>query len=70
MERDGVITGTDSSLSPAALSHPVLTFVQSKVTQGHLDEVGEALADVPEIIEGNARTPPPRHRAHSRPPTA
>lgn len=51
MERDGVITGTGPSLSPAALGHPVLAFVHIEVTQGHLDEVGEALAAVPEIIE-------------------
>ena len=49
LERDGVITGTGPSLSPAALGHPVLAFVHIEVTQGHLDEVGNALATVPEI---------------------
>ncbi|MFD0250113.1 Lrp/AsnC family transcriptional regulator [Streptomyces sp. NPDC127113] len=51
LEREGVITGTAPSLSPAALGHPVLAFVHIEVTQGHLDEVGEALAAVPEIVE-------------------
>ncbi|MFF7557668.1 Lrp/AsnC family transcriptional regulator [Streptomyces olivaceus] len=51
LEREGVITGTAPSLSPAALGHPVLAFVHIEVTQGHLDEVGEALAGVPEIVE-------------------
>ncbi|MBB5938452.1 Lrp/AsnC family transcriptional regulator [Streptomyces zagrosensis] len=51
LERDGVITGTGPRLSPAALGHPVLAFVQIEVTQGHLDDVGDALAEVPEIIE-------------------
>ncbi|MFJ2742476.1 Lrp/AsnC family transcriptional regulator [Streptomyces sp. NPDC087440] len=51
LERDGVITGTGPTLSPAALGHPVLAFVHVEVTQGHLDEVGEALAGVPEIVE-------------------
>lgn len=51
MEREGVITGTGPVLSPAALGHPVLAFVHIEVTQGHLDEVGEALAAVPEIVE-------------------
>ena len=51
LERDGVITGTGPSLSPAALGHPVLAFVHIEVTQGHLDDVGDALAAVPEIIE-------------------
>lgn len=51
LERDGVITGTGPQLSPAALGHPVLAFVHVEVTQGHLDEVGDALAAVPEIIE-------------------
>ncbi|MEV7426548.1 Lrp/AsnC family transcriptional regulator [Streptomyces sp. NPDC091212] len=51
LERTGVITGTGPYLSPAALGHPVLAFVHIEVTQGHLDEVGDALAEVPEIIE-------------------
>ncbi|EDY64665.1 transcription regulator AsnC [Streptomyces pristinaespiralis ATCC 25486] len=51
LERDGVITGTGPHLSPGALGHPVLAFVHIEVTQGHLDEVGDALAAVPEIIE-------------------
>ncbi|MER7759339.1 Lrp/AsnC family transcriptional regulator [Streptomyces sp. NPDC097619] len=51
LERTGVITGTGPVLSPAALGHPVLAFVHVEVTQGHLDEVGEALAGVPEIVE-------------------
>ncbi|MDQ0797863.1 Lrp/AsnC family transcriptional regulator [Streptomyces sp. B1I3] len=56
LERDRVITGTGPSLSPAALGHPVLAFVHLEVTQGHLDEVGEALAGVPEIIEAFSTT--------------
>ncbi len=51
LEREGVITGSGPTLSPAALGHPVLAFVHVEVTQGHLDEVGEALAGVPEIVE-------------------
>ncbi|MEU6083055.1 Lrp/AsnC family transcriptional regulator [Streptomyces sp. NPDC047108] len=51
LERNGVITGSGPRLSPAALGHPVLAFVHIEVTQGHLDEVGDALAQVPEIIE-------------------
>ncbi|MEV7675560.1 Lrp/AsnC family transcriptional regulator [Streptomyces sp. NPDC088752] len=51
LERDGVITATGPVLSPAALGHPVLAFVHVEVTQGHLDEVGDALASVPEIVE-------------------
>ncbi|NWF25654.1 Lrp/AsnC family transcriptional regulator [Streptomyces sp. PKU-EA00015] len=51
LEREGVVTGTGPYLSPAALGHPVLAFVHIEVTQGHLDEVGEALAAVPEIVE-------------------
>lgn len=51
LERDGVITATGPVLSPAALGHPVLAFVHVEVTQGHLDEVGDALAGVPEIVE-------------------
>ncbi|MFI0980473.1 Lrp/AsnC family transcriptional regulator [Streptomyces sp. NPDC021093] len=51
LERVGVITGTGPTLSPAALGHPVLAFVHVEVMQGHLDEVGDALAGVPEIVE-------------------
>jgi DNA-binding Lrp family transcriptional regulator len=51
LERDGVITAAGPRVSPTALGHPVLAFVRIEVTQGHLDEVGEALAAVPEIIE-------------------
>ncbi|MGW0465240.1 Lrp/AsnC family transcriptional regulator [Streptomyces sp. NPDC003027] len=51
LERDGVITATGPVLSPAALGHPVLAFVHIEVTQGHLDEVGDALAVIPEIVE-------------------
>ncbi|MEV5612521.1 Lrp/AsnC family transcriptional regulator [Streptomyces sp. NPDC052225] len=56
LERDGVITGVAPSLSPAALGHPVLAFVHIEVTQGHLEDVGDALAGVPEIIEAHSIT--------------
>lgn len=51
LEREGVITASGPRISPAALGHPVLAFVHIEVTQGHLDDVGDALAEVPEIIE-------------------
>ena len=51
LERDGVIMVAGPRVSPAALGHPVLAFVRIEVTQGHLDDVGEELAAVPEIIE-------------------
>lgn len=51
LEEEGVITGSAPRLAPPALGHPVLAFVHIEVTQGRLDEVGEALAAVPEIIE-------------------
>ncbi|MEU6733491.1 Lrp/AsnC family transcriptional regulator [Streptomyces physcomitrii] len=54
MEREGVITAGGPALSPAALGHPVLAFVHIEVTQGHLDAVGNALAEVPEIIEAHS----------------
>jgi DNA-binding Lrp family transcriptional regulator len=58
LERDGVITGYAPSLSPAALGHPVLAFVHIEVTQGHLDDVGDALR------------PSRRSSRHSRSPAA
>jgi DNA-binding Lrp family transcriptional regulator len=56
LERDGVIAQAGPRVSPAALDHPVLAFVRIEVTQGHLDDVGAALADVPEIIEAYSIT--------------
>ncbi|MBY8882939.1 Lrp/AsnC family transcriptional regulator [Actinacidiphila acidipaludis] len=56
MEREGVTTTAGPRVSPAALGHPVLAFVRVEVTQGHLDEVGQALAAVPEIIEAYSIT--------------
>ncbi|MEV0281957.1 Lrp/AsnC family transcriptional regulator [Streptomyces sp. NPDC050610] len=56
MERDGVITAYAPRLSPAALGHPVLAFVHIEVTQGRLNDVGDALAGVPEIIEAFSTT--------------
>ncbi|KNE79190.1 MULTISPECIES: Lrp/AsnC family transcriptional regulator [Streptomyces] len=51
LERDGVIRDEGPRLSFAALGHPVLAFVHIEVTQGHLVDVGDALAEIPEIIE-------------------
>lgn len=34
----------------------MLAFAHLEVTQGHLDEVGEALAEVPEIVEAFSTT--------------
>ncbi|MEU6537342.1 Lrp/AsnC family transcriptional regulator [Streptomyces sp. NPDC047000] len=56
LERDGVITGSGPTLAPAALGHPVLAFVHVEVVQGHLDEVGDALSAVPEIVEAHSVT--------------
>ncbi|MCL7496672.1 Lrp/AsnC family transcriptional regulator [Streptomyces sp. MCA2] len=56
LERDGVITAYSPLLSPAGLGHPVLAFVHIEVTQGHLEEVADALAEVPQIIEAFSTT--------------
>ncbi|SEO95571.1 Lrp/AsnC family transcriptional regulator [Actinacidiphila rubida] len=56
MERDGVTAVAGPRISPAALGHPVLAFVRIEVTQGRLDEVGRALAAIPEIIEAHSIT--------------
>ncbi|MEU8781047.1 Lrp/AsnC family transcriptional regulator [Streptomyces sp. NPDC048637] len=56
LERDGVITAYSPRLSPAALGHPILAFVHIEVTQGHLEEVADALAEVPQIIEAFSTT--------------
>ncbi len=51
-----MITAYGPRLSPAALGHPVLAFVHIEVTQGHLEDVAEELAEVPEIIEAFSTT--------------
>ncbi|SDO23792.1 Lrp/AsnC family transcriptional regulator [Actinacidiphila guanduensis] len=51
LEREGVIAAAGPRVFPAALGHPVLAFVRIEVTQGRLDHVGEALAEVPEVVE-------------------
>lgn len=51
LERDGVIVMAGPRVSPVALGHPVLAFVRIEVAHGHLDDVGDALAAVPEIVE-------------------
>ncbi len=57
LERDGVITGSGPlPLPPPRSATPVLAFVHLEVTQGHLDEVGDALAAVPEIVEAFSTT--------------
>jgi DNA-binding Lrp family transcriptional regulator len=56
LERDGVTTAAGPRISSSALGHPVLAFVRIEVTQGRLDEVGDALAAVPEIIEAFSTT--------------
>lgn len=51
LERDGVIAMAGPRVSPAALGHPVLAFVRVEVSRGRLDDVGDALGAVPEIVE-------------------
>jgi DNA-binding Lrp family transcriptional regulator len=51
LERDGVIAVAGPRVSPTALGHPVLAFVRVEVARGALDDVGEALSAVPEIVE-------------------
>lgn len=47
----GVLGSFAHRINPAALGYPLTAFITITVTQQQLDEVGEALAQVPEVLE-------------------
>ncbi len=51
LERNGTLGGFERRVDPQALGYPLTAFVTAQVTQRHLDEVGSALADIPEVVE-------------------
>jgi DNA-binding Lrp family transcriptional regulator len=50
-EEDGVPVGFEHCIEPAALGYPLTAFIMATLTQQRLAEVGEALAQIPEVIE-------------------
>ncbi len=51
LERTGALTAFTNRLDPAALGYPMTAFITVRVTQQMLDEVGRALAAIPEVVE-------------------
>jgi len=51
LERNGALGGFERRVDPQALGYPLTAFVTAQVTQQRLDEVGAALADIPEVVE-------------------
>jgi DNA-binding Lrp family transcriptional regulator len=47
----GVLRSFEHRIDPAALGYPLTAFITITVRQQQLDEVGEALAQVPEVVE-------------------
>ena len=51
LESSGVLQSFERRIDPAALGYPLTAFVMVTVTQRKLNEIGEALAGVPEVLE-------------------
>jgi DNA-binding Lrp family transcriptional regulator len=58
LERDGVVTGYGPDIDLAEAGYPVLAFATLEIAQGRLDEVTDALAAIPSVVEAYATTGP------------
>jgi len=52
----GVVTGWGPDLDPAAFGYPVTAFVTMDIRQRGHDEIGQALAEIPEVLEVHTTT--------------
>jgi DNA-binding Lrp family transcriptional regulator len=51
LDRDGALLSFQRRIDPAALGYPVTAFITVLVRQQMLEEVSNALADIPEVVE-------------------
>ncbi|MCV7028978.1 Lrp/AsnC family transcriptional regulator [Mycobacterium sherrisii] len=51
LESAGVLQSLERRIDPAALGYPLTAFVMVTVTQRKLNQIGDALAGVPEVLE-------------------
>lgn len=51
LEERGALDSFERRVDPAALGYPLTAFVTTQVTQRGLDEVGAALAEIPEVLQ-------------------
>ena len=50
-DEDGTLRSFQRRIAPAALGYPLSAYVLTRVTQRKVDQVGEALSEIPEVIE-------------------
>ncbi|WP_163505819.1 Lrp/AsnC family transcriptional regulator [Fodinicola acaciae] len=51
LERDGLLESFERRIAPRTLGYPLSAYVTTQVTQRRLDEVGAALAQIPEVLQ-------------------
>jgi DNA-binding Lrp family transcriptional regulator len=51
LEQDGLLDSFERRIAPRTLGYPLTAYVTTQVTQRRLDEVGAALADIPEVLQ-------------------
>lgn len=56
LERKLVFLSFERRISPAALGYPLMAFVQVHVRQRQLNEITQALALIPEVVEAHGLT--------------
>ncbi|MGW0937537.1 Lrp/AsnC family transcriptional regulator [Streptomyces sp. NPDC002666] len=56
LDRTGAVDSFERRVDPAALGYPLTAFVTTQVAQRRLDEVGRALAAIPEVLQAHGLT--------------
>ncbi|MFG2435825.1 Lrp/AsnC family transcriptional regulator [Streptomyces sp. NPDC048508] len=56
LDRTGAVGSFERRVDPAALGYPLTAFVTTQVAQRRLDEVGRALAAIPEVLQAHGMT--------------
>ncbi|HTF51121.1 MAG TPA: AsnC family transcriptional regulator, partial [Pseudonocardia sp.] len=51
LDERGALDSFERRIDPATLGYPLTAYVTIRVTQRGLDEVGAALADIPEVLQ-------------------
>ena len=51
LEERGVLDSFERQIPPAMLGYPLRAYITTQVTQRQLDEVAEALASIPEVLQ-------------------
>lgn len=51
LERNGSLTAFERRINPESLGYPLTAFITAQVVQRQLDDVAQALAAIPEVLE-------------------